>query len=64
MSILEYLPFALAGAGIALRFWLSRNVAQTANTTLIHPAAPVSANNTAPRSVSKPDAQRSDLALA
>jgi hypothetical protein len=62
MSIIEYLPIVLAGAGIALRFWLSRDVAQSA--TVARPAVPAAAGVTPPRPAAKPDAQRPDLALA
>lgn len=60
MSIIEYLPVVLAGAGIALRFWMSRDVARTESATITRPLA--SANST--RMASKTDAQRAELALA
>lgn len=40
MSIAEYLPFILAGSGMALRFWMSRPGAE-AGAPVVHMAKPV-----------------------
>lgn len=60
MPIIEYLPVILAAAGIALRFRLSRDIAQ---------AMPAAAPQAAPamasaRTVNKAEGQRPGLALA
>ena len=64
MSLFSYLPAVLAGAGIALRFWLSRASAPTVTASIPSAAEPVPAVTTAQRSATPPAVQRPELALA
>lgn len=63
MSAIEYLPVVLAGAGIALRFWMSREATHTTAAPVVC-AAPSTPAFTPARAADKAVSQHPELALA